>query len=116
MRARLKSGFWVSGFLRQCDQACVPAVVARKGDADAGALYLTLDRLDGTAELLGQSYGPEGPRWVRLTGPTPVPRPDVQARLARETKRDPDLWIIDIELRAGLPPLNDPVEELTARP
>ena len=32
---------------------------------------------------------------------TPVPEADVEARLAREIRFDPDVWIVEIEDRAG---------------
>ncbi len=31
----------------------------------------------------------------------PVPEADIEARLTREIKFDPDLWIVEVEDRAG---------------
>jgi hypothetical protein len=36
-----------------------------------------------------------------LGGAPPVPQADVEARLAREMRFDPDIWIVEIEDRAG---------------
>ena len=36
-----------------------------------------------------------------LGGDRPVPEADIEARLAREIRFDPDVWIVEIEDRAG---------------
>jgi hypothetical protein len=36
-----------------------------------------------------------------LGGRSPAPEADAEARLAREVKFDPDLWVIEVEDRAG---------------
>ena len=101
--ARLKAGLWVAAQLRRCDHECISAVVARKGDADAGAVLLKLNRLDGTCVVLGRVYTDEGARaWMRVTGEEPVPESDADAYLARQTDFDPDLWILEIDDPRGL--------------
>ena len=36
-----------------------------------------------------------------LGGEAPVPEADIEARLKREMRFDPDIWIVEIEDRAG---------------
>ena len=36
-----------------------------------------------------------------LGGDKPVPEADIEARLAREIRFDPDVWIVEVEDRAG---------------
>src|SRR4029079_11357831 len=50
---RIRSEIWVKAYLRRCEVAGVPAVVVRRGDDQAGAIYLSLNRLDGTVSLYG---------------------------------------------------------------
>jgi hypothetical protein len=102
--ARLRSDFWVSAYLRRCGVEGVEAVLRRRGAAEAGAIFVKVDRLDGTASLYGpapQSLVED--RGARLFAPimTDAPAADVEERMRREAKFDPDLWLVEIEDRAG---------------
>lgn len=108
--ARLKSEIWVKAQLRYCDQAFLPAVVARRGDPDAGAVYLKLNRLDAGCEVLAPATGDDGRRgWVRATGETPVPEDKAEGYLARQADFDPDIWVLEIEDPKGLYRVDGPV-------
>ncbi len=103
---RLKSEVWVKAYLRRCQSEGVPVVIVRRGDESAGAIFICVDRLDGTVSLYGPapsgSVGSESERqWVSCFGPRPTNQPDVYSYLARQREFDPDLWIIEIEDRAG---------------
>jgi len=100
--ARLKTEIWVRAQLRMCDQALLPAVIRRKGDADAGMVLIKLDRLDGNAIVMAQSRNLEGRlQWLAATGDAPVPDADAEAYIARQLEFDPDLWVVEIEDSAG---------------
>jgi hypothetical protein len=87
---RLKSGIWVSA-------------------DEAGAVFIIVNRLDGTVTLYGpapqaafdEARPSERMFTVVLGGEAPVAEADADARLAREVKFDPDVWIIEVEDRAG---------------
>ncbi len=106
---RLKSGIWVGAYLRRCEIEGAFAAVRRRGADEAGAIFIVVNRLDGTATLYGpapQSAFDEAQPADRifaamLGGAAPVPEVDVEARLAREMRFDPDIWIVEIEDRAG---------------
>ena len=106
---RLKSGIWVSAYLRRCNVEGVFAAVRRRGAEEAGAVFIKVSRLDGTATLYGpapQSAFDEAKPADRvftavLGGESPAPEADIEARLTREIRFDPDLWIVEIEDRAG---------------
>lgn len=103
--ARLTTEFWVSAHLRQCRLDGRDALLRRRGAAEAGAVFVTVERLDGTADL----YGPapqsliEGDEGGRMFGLILAARPvaDVEARIAREVAFDPDLWWLTVEDRDG---------------
>jgi hypothetical protein len=106
---RLKSGIWVAAYLRRAQVEGVFGAVRRRGAEEAGAVFIIVNRLDGTATLYSpapQSAFDDAQPAERiftasLGGATPVPEAEVEARLARETRFDPDIWIVEIEDRAG---------------
>src|SRR6201997_4124337 len=105
---RLKSGIWVSAYLRRRHIDGTFAVVRRRGAEEAGAVFIKISRLDGTAELYGpapQSAFEDSHPPDRAFSPSfkqqPVAEAEVEARLAREIRFDSDLWIIEVEDRAG---------------
>lgn len=103
---RLKSEIWVSAYLRRCQAEAVPVVVVRRGNAEAGAIFISVDRLDGTVCLFGPAPaglagGNEDRRWVRCLDGGAATSQDVSLYLARQLEFDPDLWILEVEDRAG---------------
>jgi hypothetical protein len=102
--ARLRSDFWVAAHLRRCAVENVSAVLRRRGAAEAGAIFVTVDHLNGTASL----YGPAPQALVddstaRLFAPLleNVPPQQIDERMQREARFDPDFWLIEIEDREG---------------
>ena len=103
---RLKSEIWVRAYLRRCQVENVPAVIVRRGDEAAGAIFISVDRLDGTVDLYGPApAGLDGGeverRWMSCLGPRPVTQAEANLYLARQHEFDPDLWVIEIEDRGG---------------
>src|SRR4026207_448956 len=50
---RLKTGIWVAAYLRRCNVEGVFAAVRRHGAEEAGAIFVKINRLDGTGALFG---------------------------------------------------------------
>ena len=106
---RLKSAIWVSAYLRRCSVEGAFAAVRRHGADDAGAVFIKVSRLDGSAVLYGpapqSAFDDDRPVERLFTavlgGAGPVPEADIEARLTREIKYDPDVWIVEVEDRAG---------------
>lgn len=107
MSARLRSDFWVSAHLRRCAAAGVAATLLRRGAAEAGAIFVRLDLMDGAARLFGPAPqvfaadADDGERLfseIALAEPTPA---GAWEKLQRELRFDPDIWIIDIDDREG---------------
>lgn len=103
---RLKSGIWVRAYLRRCQAENVPAVVVRRGDESAGAIFICVDRLDGTVGLYGPApAGLSGSeterRWVSCFGARIASSGEAATYLSRQSEFDSDLWVIEIEDRAG---------------
>ena len=98
MEPRLKSGIWVKALIRRCDLAAVAVAVVARGDGDSGAILVKLnDRNDGCA-VLSQARGPAGELlWMRATGAAPVAEADADSYIARQRRRDPALWVVEID-------------------
>jgi hypothetical protein len=100
--AQLRSDIWCSAFVRRHNDLGHICVIARRGDAIAGQIFIEVDHLDGTFSLFtpAPSAGREDdgrqlfqPRFSR------VEAQKVRERIAREVDFDPDLWVISVDLR-----------------
>jgi hypothetical protein len=105
---RLKTALWVAAYLRRCQIEGAAAVVRRRGAEEAGAIFVRISRLDGTSDLFGpapqsvfdSSRGADRAFSASLAE-QPAPDAAVDAYLARQIKFDSDLWIVEVEDRAG---------------
>ncbi len=104
---RLASGIWVAAYLRRLALADIPAYVIARGDDTAGAVLIKLATLDGQARAFQRSFDlATGQRvWMTLAEGA---EPEVDAAIARARGFDPDLWVIEIEDRAGRHLLDEP--------
>lgn len=105
---RLKSAIWVAAYVRRCHLEGAFAVVRRRGAEEAGAIFVKISKLDGTAALYApapqsdfEEARPGDRRFVAVLPGIFAPESDIEARLAREMKFDPDVWIVEVEDRAG---------------
>ena len=103
---RLRTDFWVAALLRRAEAAGAYVSVARKGAEEAGAVFIVVDRRDGSFDLYGPApqsvFAEEGPPerlFVLITGA--ASEEAVRTRMESEFRFDPDLWRIDIEDRSG---------------
>jgi hypothetical protein len=105
--SRLKSSIWVAGYLRRCQSEGVFGAVRRRGAEEAGAVFVKLALLDGTAWLYvpaPQTAYDDSRPIERIFTPSPskpVEEQVIEARLAKEVSFDPDIWIVEIEDKAG---------------
>lgn len=100
---RLKTVVWVHAYLRRCAGAGASAVVVRHGDDDAGAVFIKVNRLDGTCRLLTPAppfseKAAEGRCWLLAEYAL---EEKAEKRLAREREIDADHWVIEVEDREG---------------
>ncbi len=103
---RLRTDFWVAALRRRAEAAGANVSIARRGADEAGAVFVVIDRLDGSFDLYGPApqsvFAEERPSdrlFMRLAEATSEEA--VRTRMASEFRFDPDLWQIDIEDRIG---------------
>jgi hypothetical protein len=102
---RLRSDIWVAAYLRRCGVEGAAAVLRRRGAAEAGAIFIKVDYLDGRATLYGpapQSVAAELQPGVerifaRAHYGESIESSEAEERLRREIEFDPDLWIVEVE-------------------
>lgn len=108
--ARLKSQVVVQSAIRRASMRGIPATVARRGDPDAGAVYVKLNRghdIGCTVLAPARDYDRERTLWRPATGDAPVPEAEADAYIERERRIDPDLWVLEIEDREGWNPFTE---------
>ena len=97
MSGRLPSGVLVSALLRRVNDAGGFGAVMAKGDAQGGAILVIAVDKGAPARLLERGLGPDG-RTVMIDS-TPAEDPDVYWR--RRRARDPDLWVVEVDIAAA---------------
>ncbi len=102
---RLPTKLWVMAHLRRCAVEAIPATIARRGEAMGGLVLLKLNQLEAGCRLLSQTRDLEGRlAWFPALEGKLVPEADADAYIERTVKRDPDLWVVEIEDREGRNP------------
>lgn len=105
--SRLTAEFWVAAYLTRLRLKDIPAFITAKGDLTAGAVLVKLNTLDGQAEVFQKSFDlMTGERaWISLSkGEERV----VDETITKQCGFDPDLWVIEVEDRAGRHLLDEP--------
>ena len=101
MIPRLKSGLYVRALIRRAEVEGAQAFVLRHGIEEAGAIFLKVNRLDGTCTVLNQARRGEG----ELVWNKPLGDSTDEARAKdyfdKQVRFDPDIWIVEIEDRQG---------------
>lgn len=98
---RLKPGIFARAVIRRAEVAGASAYVVKKGSEEAGTVLLKVSKLDGTAVVLSQARAGEGELvWMRPLGEV-TDDEKASAYFEKQLKFDPDLWIVEIEDRAG---------------
>ena len=110
MEAELKSGVWVKALIRRCDLAAIAVAVVARGDGDAGAVLLKFNGRDAGCFVLAQVRGQDGELlWMQVTGPAPVAEADADGYIERQRRRDPDLWVVEIESGSAAAVIDEPI-------
>ena len=115
---RLRADIFVAALIRRAAHEGAFAVLRRRGAAEAGAIFVKIDCLDGRAALFGPAPQTELAESVergvdrvftRVHRGEWVEPQEVERRLKREIDFDPDLWIVEIEDRQGRAFVDEPI-------
>jgi hypothetical protein len=105
---RLKSAIYVQALIRRCEVAGAAAYLVRRGAEEAGAVFIKINRLDGTCTVLSPARRGEERIWTRPIGEA---ADDARAAdyFAKQIRIDPDVWIVEIEDREGRVLVDEPI-------
>jgi len=98
--ARLKTEIRVAALLRRAQVGGAFAAVLRRGDADAGALWVILRQGRELFRYTEQMSFSGGRAWYR---DGPLDDAEMTLRTNKAVDRDPDLWIVEVEDLEGRP-------------
>ena len=102
MAGRLSTGMMVDAALALANASMVTAMLERRGNFENGAVLVRLDAPDGSCRLEQRSIDFDGNyTWQDVTGDTPLDAETAAARIERETRYDPDLWVIAVDASLG---------------
>lgn len=104
---RLTAKFWVQAYLARLRGLNIPAFVTAHGDDTAGAVLVKLNTLDGQAVAFQRGFDllSGARKWDELAR---GPEAEIDAAIARQRGFDRDLWVIEVEDRAGRHLLEQP--------
>jgi hypothetical protein len=98
----LRADIWVSAYLRRAGVEGAFAALRRRGSAEAGAIYVLVDCLDGRVALFEPAPSKDDERrWMRAHDAEWITSAEAEAKLQRQLKFDPDIWIVETERRDG---------------
>lgn len=106
---RVTSSLWVDALIRRCGSHAVPVYVAKRGAAEAGAIFVRVDFEDRLSDLYGpapQTFFDDDTSNTDRQFERVLERADglaVMEYIERQQQFDSDLWIVDIEYRRDWP-------------
>ncbi len=104
--SRLPTELWISAQLRRFNSMGVGAYLLRRGDAERGTVIVRLAGKDG-ARVLTQVRDLDGKlTWMDVKEGAVLPPDEADAYIDRAVNRDSDLWVIEVETRAGENPFD----------
>jgi hypothetical protein len=100
--ARLATAVLVSALIRRAEQSGGSAMVLAKGDATAGGILLITIERGENPRFFERGLGPEGRPALIAAGPAmPTDESEATAYWQRRRARDPDLWVVELDIAGG---------------
>ncbi|MEE2998386.1 MAG: DUF1491 family protein [Pseudomonadota bacterium] len=95
---RLKSSIWIQAQIRICSISNLSAYVVKRGDPDAGAIFLHLNKHNDDNRIYYQTRTMSGQiAWSEAGDISSFNDQEAYEYLEKQKQNDPDLWILEIE-------------------
>lgn len=98
---RLSTDLLTGAIIRTAAREGISIVVRQRGDNSNGSIIVKINKLDGTSRVLSQARFDDEVVWNPVSRKDPMSEADAEAYLERQTRMDPDLWLIEIEDKQG---------------
>ena len=109
----LKSEILINAGIRAAERNFSSAYITKRGDSDAGAIFVKIDTLDGYAKLYSRNLvydfdkNKDLIRFENLYPNKNIKREDIDLRLTKEISIDRDCWVVEIEDKNGFNPFHN---------
>lgn len=107
---RIPTELWVTAIMRQCMGRGIPVTVAHKGAQSAGTVMVKIFVQGQGCKLFNQARDEDGKLgWMDIFDGALVEERKADDYIGRTTKRDPDIWVIEVEDKSGVNPFEGKV-------
>ena len=109
----LKSEILINAGIRAAEKNFTNAYVTKRGDSEAGAIFVKVDTLDGYAKLFTRNLKydlineNDVVEFVNLYPEKKLQNIDIDKRITKEIEIDSDCWIVEIEDKEGRNPFQN---------
>ena len=113
MVIELKSEILINAGIRAAERNFTNAYVTKRGDTEAGAIFVKIDTLDGYAKLFTRNLQydlnneNDVVEFVNLYPEKKIQSVDIDKRISKEMEIDSDCWIVEIEDKEGRNPFQN---------
>lgn len=108
MTDRIPTHLWLEAKIRELTAQGVGVYVANRGDKTGGMVLLKISDMAGQCRLLTQQRDLNGVMgWVAAMKDEIGDEKSANEYIARACRRDPDLWVIEVEDKAMHNPFSD---------
>ena len=105
---RIPTHLRVGAGLRRCFAEGIPAVVVHRGERMGGTVMLKLFDPGVGCRLMAQTRDLDGRLgWYPAHKAETVTEPEADTLVEKAIRRDPDLWVIEIQTRDGRHPFEE---------
>lgn len=109
----LKAEIIINAGIRAAERNFANAYVIKRGDSEAGAIFIKIDTLDGYAKLYSRNIVYDfnkNKNLVQFQDLYPNKKTgsqDIDMRITKEISIDRDCWIVEIEDKKGFNPFHN---------
>ena len=113
MVIELKSEILINAGIRAAERNFTNAYVTKRGDTEAGAIFVKIDTLDGYAKLFTRNLKydlineNDEVEFVNLYPEKKIQNVVIDKRISKEMEIDSDCWIVEIEDKEGRNPFQN---------